>query len=96
MIFKKSGLTVPPIPTFWTYILPCLPIVTNALRKALAQDDEMIFSIPKGRLEDLILGIRHFDEAGLGFPIKFTMRPEYPMMASYRKVGKMIGMDIPE
>ena len=71
--------------------VPCM----GDRRLALAQDDEMIFSVPKGRLEDLMLGIRHFDEAGLGFPIKFTMRPEYPMTGSYRKVGKMIGMDIP-
>ena len=63
---------------------------------ALAQDDEMIFSVPKEKLEDLMLGIRHFGEAGSEFPIKFTMRPEYPMMANYSKVGKMIGMDIPE
>ena len=72
--------------------VPCM----GDRRRALAQDDEMIFSIPKERLEDLMLGIRHFDEAGLGFPIKFDMRPDYPMMESYLKVGKMIGMDMPE
>jgi uncharacterized protein (DUF169 family) len=62
----------------------------------LAQDDEMIFSVPKGKLGDLMIGIRHFHEAGLGFPIKFTVRPDYQMMPKYKKVGKMIGMDIPK
>jgi len=31
-------------------------------RHALAQDDEMIFSIPKSKLEDLMLGLRYLDE----------------------------------
>ena len=85
--------TVPVIQTGECQVtVPCM----GDRRLALAQDDEMIFSVPKGKLEDLIMGIRHFDEAGLGFPVKFTMRPEYPMMEGYRKVGKMIGMDISE
>ena len=70
--------------------VPCM----GDRRLAVAQDDEMIFSVPKGKLEDLIIGIRHFDEAGAGFPVKFFMRPDYPMSDKYKKVGKMIGMEM--
>ena len=62
---------------------------------ALAQDDEMIFSIPKNRLEDLMFGLRHFDEAGRGYT-RFApdMRPEYPLPDLYLKAGKMVGLEV--
>jgi len=63
---------------------------------ALAQDDEMIFSVPKNKLEDLLLGVRFFDEAGFGFPINFAMKPEYPLTENYLKVGRMVGMEVHE
>ena len=72
--------------------VPCM----GDRRFALAQDDEMIFSVPGEKLEDLMLGIRHFDEIHSEFPIKFEMRSEYPLLENYLKVGKMIGMDIRE
>ena len=72
--------------------VPCL----GDRQRALAQDDEMIFSVPKKRLEDLMLGIRHFDEAGYGFPIKFGMKPEYPLSEIYVKMGRLLGMDVHE
>lgn len=66
-------------------------------RHALAQDDEMIFSIPRGRLEDLMLGLRHFEEIGFGYT-RFApeMKAEYPLFKHYITVGKMIGMDVSE
>jgi len=62
---------------------------------ALAQDDEMIFSIPKSRLEDLMFGLRYFDEAGRGYG-RFApdLRPEYPLSDLYLKTGKMVGLEV--
>jgi uncharacterized protein (DUF169 family) len=62
---------------------------------ALAQDDEMIFSIPKSRLEDLMFGLRHFDEVGRGYT-RFApdMRPEYPLSDLYLKAGQMVGIEV--
>jgi len=66
-------------------------------RHALAQDDEMIFSIPTSRLEDLILGLRHFDEKGFGYTqFAPNMRPEYPLFDHYVKTGRMLGLDVHE
>ena len=62
---------------------------------ALAQDDEMIFSIPKSRLEDLMLGLRHFDEVGRGYTrYAPDMRPEYPLSDLYLKAGRMVGIEV--
>lgn len=62
---------------------------------ALAQDDEMIFSLPKNRLEDLMLGLRHFDEVGRGYT-RFApdMRPEYPLSDLYLKAGQIVGIEV--
>lgn len=62
---------------------------------ALAQDDEMIFSVPKSRLEDLMFGLRSFDEAGRGYT-RFApdMRPDYPLPELYVNAGKMVGLEV--
>jgi len=55
----------------------------------------MIFTVPLSKLEDLLFGLRRFDEMGAGC-LRFVpqMRPEYPLYEGYRKVGKMIGLDM--
>ncbi|MFC1974454.1 DUF169 domain-containing protein [Chloroflexota bacterium] len=63
---------------------------------ALAQDDEMVFSLPKEKLEDLMLGLRHLDEAGPLFPLDFGMRPERALSKGYVKMGRMLGMEVHE
>ncbi len=65
-------------------------------RWALAQDDEMIFTVPGGKLADLLSGLRHIDETSSLFPIKFGARIEYPLSESYIKVGSMTGMEMPK
>lgn len=73
--------------------VPCM----GDRKSALARDDEMIFSVPKSMLEDLMLGLRHFDEINSGYTATIpTMRPEYPLYKSYVKVGKMMGMEVHE
>jgi len=64
-------------------------------KNALAQDDEMIFTVPRSRLEDLMSGLRHFDEKGLGYRhFAPNMRSEYPLFDQYVKMGRMVGLDV--
>lgn len=73
--------------------VPCM----GDRNSALARDDEMIFSVPRGRLEDLMLGLRHSDEVGSGYTsIVPRMMPEYPLTENYVKVGRMVGMEVHE
>ena len=84
--------TVPAIKTGRCHVtVPCGGDRANAL----AQDDEMIFTVPRAKLDDLMLGIRHFDEIGYGYT-HFTpkMRPEYSLYDNYIKVGKLVGLDV--
>ncbi len=64
-------------------------------RHALAQDDEMIFSVPTSRLEDLMIGLSHFEERGRGY-MRYAphMRPEYPLSDLYVKMGRMVGIAV--
>ena len=62
---------------------------------ALAQDDEMIFSVPGGKLEDLIFGLRYFEEIDRGYRrYAPDMRPEYPLSEVYLKAARMLGMGV--
>lgn len=61
---------------------------------AMAQDDELAFSVPAGKTKDLVLGLRHLDEQNIGFYRKLKLHPEYELAESYMKLGKMIGMDV--
>jgi uncharacterized protein (DUF169 family) len=62
---------------------------------ALAQDDEMIFSVPTSRLEDLMSGLRYFDELGRGYRrYAPDMRSEYPLPDLYVKMGKLVGIEV--
>ncbi len=59
--------------------------------RALAGDDEMILTIPKGKLAELMAGLRHVNSTGSKLPNAYTLHPEYRLSASYEKIGKMMG-----
>jgi uncharacterized protein (DUF169 family) len=58
---------------------------------AMAGDDEMIFTVPRGKLEDLMAGLRHVEKSGSRLPRGYEIRPEYPLTKSYKKAAEMIG-----
>lgn len=58
---------------------------------AMAGDDEMIFTVSKRKLEDLLLGLSHCEEQGSRLPRIPMMQPEYKLHEAYEKIGKMLG-----
>jgi len=59
-----------------------------------AGDDEMIFAVPEGKLEDLMAGLRYVEKSGSRLPRAFRMQYEYPLRESYKKIARMMGTDI--
>jgi uncharacterized protein (DUF169 family) len=59
---------------------------------AMAGNDEIIFTIPLGKLEDIILGLRHVESSGSKLPRNFKMKPEPEHPASYMAIAHKIGM----
>lgn len=58
--------------------------------RAGAQDDEMIFSVPKEHLRRLAYGL---EQSGTGsYPTGFSMEPEYKLSGSYAEIARMMGM----
>lgn len=50
----------------------------------------MIFSAPKEKLGDLVLGL---EQGGTGsIPTRFTMTPEYRLSPSYGEIARLMGM----
>lgn len=62
-------------------------------RRAMAQDDELIFTAPVKHMEDLIHHLRFLDKQGYRIPMALTLKPEYELNESYVKMGKLVGMD---
>jgi uncharacterized protein (DUF169 family) len=59
---------------------------------AMAQDDEMIFTAPKEKLNDLMEGLKYLADHNLGLPIKLTLQPEYQFTEPYEKIARMLGV----
>ncbi len=57
---------------------------------ALAGDDEMIFTVPTAKLEDLLTGLRHVEKYGSKLPRNPQMKQEPQFPASYQKILKMV------
>jgi len=58
--------------------------------RAGAQDDEMIFSVPREKIGDLAFGL---EQEGTGtIPTRFSMTPEYKLSTSYAEMARLMGM----
>jgi uncharacterized protein (DUF169 family) len=58
--------------------------------RAMAGDEEMIFTVPGAKLQDLMQGLRHLGSNGSKLPQAYSMQPEYPLLESYEKIRKMM------
>jgi uncharacterized protein (DUF169 family) len=80
---------VPPMQTGECQVtFPCL----GDRRRAWASDDEIIFSVPIKKLEDLIRGLMAIKEYGVGFPLIPSLSQEPLLMPSYMEMAKKTGM----
>jgi len=58
---------------------------------AMAGDDELIFTVPLARMEDLVAGLRHVERTGSRLPHGYRLSPEYNQTESYEKTAMMMG-----
>jgi uncharacterized protein (DUF169 family) len=58
--------------------------------RSFAQDDEIIFSVPRDKIGDLALGL---EQKGTGsIPTRFSMKAEYKLSTSYAEMARLMGM----
>lgn len=65
--------------------IPC----GGSRRHAGIHDDELIFSIPKEKLEDFILGL---EKTNASYPLELEKDLEYPLSSSYLKLASLMGI----
>jgi uncharacterized protein (DUF169 family) len=65
--------------------IPCM----GDRRRAMAGDDEMIFSLPANQIEDLVIGLRRTERR---VPFEPALMPEYPLLPAYSDMAKSLGM----
>lgn len=71
-------------------VVPC----AGDRKRAMAQDNEIIFSCPIDKLEKLIEGLENIDQHGGALPVDFSLKEEYELEESYQKMGTMVGMNL--
>ncbi|KON28051.1 hypothetical protein AC480_04210 [miscellaneous Crenarchaeota group archaeon SMTZ1-55] len=57
---------------------------------AMAESDELIFTVPLNQLEDVITGLRHVETTGSKLPHGRTMHPESELSEEYKKIAHMM------
>lgn len=61
--------------------------------RALAQNNELIFSFPINKLKNFIEGIEELEKNNYGLMAKYQQTPEYKLKESYIKIDNLMGMN---
>jgi uncharacterized protein (DUF169 family) len=65
--------------------------------RAMAGEDEIIFSVPMYKIPELISGLNHFEERKMGYThLTMDMRPDFPRPPFYKKLYELWGLDVEE
>jgi uncharacterized protein (DUF169 family) len=73
--------------------LPC----AGEHQRAMPGEDELIFSVPRDKIEGLILELRKAEKMKAGYNYSgFEMRPDFPQPEFYKEFFKMWGLDVGE
>ena len=71
--------------------LPC----AGEHHRAMPGEDELIFSVPRDKMEGLILELRKAEKMKAGYAYSsFEMRPNFPRPDFYKELFRMWGLDI--
>jgi hypothetical protein len=58
-------------------------------------EDEIIFSVPRDKMEGLVSQLRQSEKTKSGYPYSsFDMRPDFPRPEFYKELFRMWGLDV--
>jgi hypothetical protein len=62
--------------------------------RAMAGEDEIVFSVHRDKLEEVIEGLKHFEENGQGYS-RFVpqMTPDFPRPPFYNELYRLWGLE---
>jgi uncharacterized protein (DUF169 family) len=61
-------------------------------RRAAAQPNEMIFSLPMRKMEDLLISLRYLEPYRYQLPFRYIMQAEGQLWQNYVEMGRKMGM----
>lgn len=65
--------------------------------RAMAQEDEMILTVPARRMKELMEGIYHFEKSNMGFRrFSYTVKADFQQPQFYQDYFKKWGLDAPK
>jgi uncharacterized protein (DUF169 family) len=57
---------------------------------AMASENEMIFTIPEAKINDIMDGLRYVEKTDSKLPRGYRIYPEYPLPEAYEKIAKIM------
>jgi uncharacterized protein (DUF169 family) len=59
--------------------------------RAMAGDEEVIFTVPREKLDEVMAGLRYVKASGSRLPKGYAVFPEHPLRESYQKIAQEMG-----
>ena len=106
--YKKGKLVKSEFDPIDSCVYSIVPVIQNGeyritipdpgeFERAMAEEGEIILSVPAAKLEELVTGLRFFEEIKLGYSyLNMQMMPDFPQPPFYQDLFKMWGLDAPK
>jgi uncharacterized protein (DUF169 family) len=106
--YKKGNLVKSEFDPIDSCVYSIVPVIQNGeyritlpdpgeYERAMAGEDEIILSVPSGKLEELISGLRFFEEIKMGYThLNMQIMPDFPRPEFYKDLYKVWGLDAPD
>ena len=106
---RKNGRRVTStLDPLWSCVHSVVPSLLNGecavtipdpgdFERAGAEDDEMILTIPAGRMKELMDGVYHYEKMGMGYrSFSRDLKGDFPQPPIYQQYFKQWGLDSPK
>jgi uncharacterized protein (DUF169 family) len=106
--YKKATLVTSQFDPIDSCVYSIVPVIQNGeyritlpdpgeFERAMTGEDEIILSVPAAKLEELVTGLKFFEDIKLGYShLSMQMTPDFPQPPFYQDLFKMWGLDAPK
>ena len=104
--YKKGHLVKSEFDPIDSCVYSIVPVIQNGeyritlpdpgeFERAMADEGEIILSVPAAKMEELVTGLKFFEEMKLGYThLNMQMTPDFPRPPFYEELFKMWGLDV--
>lgn len=108
LMFKNGYRVTSTLDPIWSCVHSVVPSLLSGdcevtvpdagdFERAATGDDEMIFTVPAGRMKELMDGVYHYENLNMGYrSFGHELKGDFQQPPFYRQYFKMWGLDTPE